>query len=124
METQRNLGLLSFEYRFANISVCVMTGNSWVAIRRELTMNENEITNEFEEQDETSLEEIEVASWVPTLLVGGTGMIIGVVVHKFVVPAFKKVASSAKEKLIEVLTKNENESIEIEAQVEEEDSKN
>ena len=87
-------------------------------------MNENEITNEFEEQDETSLEEIEVASWVPTLLVGGTGMIIGVVVHKFVVPAFKKVASSAKDKLIEVLTKNENESIEIEAQVEEEDSKN
>lgn len=87
-------------------------------------MNENEITNEFDEQDETSLEEIEVASWIPTLLVGGVGMIAGVVVHKFVVPAAKKVASSAKEKLVEILTKDKNESIEIEAQVEEEDSKN
>lgn len=85
-------------------------------------MNENEITNEFDEQDETSLEEIEVASWIPTLLVGGVGMIAGVVVHKFVVPAAKKVASSAKEKLIEILTKDKSD--EAEAQVKEEDSKN
>lgn len=89
-------------------------------------MNENEmeITNDFDEQEETSLEEIEVASWIPTMLVGGAGVIIGVVVNKFVVPAAKKVVSSAKKKLVEFLTKDENEEIEIEAQVEEEDSKN
>ena len=87
-------------------------------------MDENEIKDEFDEQDETSIEEIEVASWVPTLLVGGAGMIVGIVVHKFVVPTAKKVATSAKEKLVELLTKDKNEEIEIEAQVEEEDSKN
>lgn len=87
-------------------------------------MDENEIKNEFDEQDETSIEEIEVASWVPTLLVSGVGMIAGIVVHKFVVPTAKKVATSAKKKLVELLTKNKNEEIEIEAQIEEEDSKN
>lgn len=89
-------------------------------------MDENELMteNEYDDQNEVSVEDIEAASWVPTLLVGGAGMIIGIAVHKFVVPTAKKVASSAKKKLIEFLTKDDNGSIEIEAQIEEEDSNN
>lgn len=89
-------------------------------------MDDNELMNEneFNDQNEVSIEDVEVASWIPTLLVGGVGMIAGIAVHKFVVPTAKKVVSSAKKKLIEFLTKNENDSIEIEAQIEEEDSNN
>ena len=89
-------------------------------------MDENELMteNEYDDQNEVSVEDIEAASWVPTLLVGGAGMIVGIAVHKFVVPTAKKVVSSAKKKLIEFLTENDNGSIEIEAQIEEEDSNN
>lgn len=88
-------------------------------------MDENEITEEImdeNENEDVSYEDIEVASWLPTILVGGVGMLIGYAGHKFIVPACKKAGEKVKEKLLESLTKTEDgETVEI---VEEEDSKN
>lgn len=83
-------------------------------------MDENQIMaeNEFDENG-VDIQEIEDASWIPTLLVGGTGILIGIAIDKIVVPACKKAADYARCKLIDILNKKENEAIEVEAVVEE-----
>lgn len=74
-------------------------------------MNENDIFDEttestdIERSDEFD-SDIEGASVLPRLVLGGAGFVIGILFHKFVMPKIEDTGNKARKKLIEVLSKD------------------